>query len=51
MIRIYLDIYIWKIRKFEIGIYHTLSDAIDINLGFLTIVIYYKQEEESERIE
>jgi hypothetical protein len=49
MIRFYLDIYIWKIRKFEFGFYHSLQGAIDLCLGFFTIVIYYKPEE--ERIE
>jgi hypothetical protein len=45
MKRIYLDIYIWKIKKFRLSIGHTLADSIDICLGFWTIVIYYKPEE------
>jgi hypothetical protein len=44
MIRLYLDIYIWKIKKFQLGIHHILCDAIDICLGFWTVVIFYKPE-------
>jgi hypothetical protein len=46
MKRIYLDIYIWKIKKFQLGISHSLVDAIDIYLGFWTVVIFYKPERE-----
>lgn len=47
-IRIYLDIYIWKIKEFRLGIYHTMHDAIDIYLGFIAIVIFYKPERNNE---
>lgn len=43
--RIYLDIWGWKCKTFDIGIYHTMYDAIDINLGYYCIVIFYKPEE------
>lgn len=43
--RIYLDIWGWKCKRFSIGIHHTLSDAIDIDLGFYCILIFYKPEE------
>ena len=46
MARIYLDIYIWRIKKFQLGIYHIQRDAIDIILGFWNITIYYKPEDE-----
>jgi hypothetical protein len=45
MKRIYLDIYIWKIKRFHLGIYKIQSDAIDIVLGFWNVTIYYKPEE------
>ena len=46
--RIYLDIWIYRIHKFDIGIYYTLSDAIDIILGYWCIVIFYKPEDKNE---
>lgn len=45
MIRFYLDIYIWRIKKFHLGIYHIQYGAIDIILGWINITIYYKPEE------
>jgi hypothetical protein len=50
MIRLYLDVYIWKIKKFHLGLYHIQSDAIDIVLGWINITIYYKPEEENCKI-
>jgi len=44
MKRIYLDIYIWRIKKFHFGIYHIQYGAIDIILGWINITIYYKPE-------
>jgi len=45
MKRIYLDIYIWKIKEFHFGIYKIHPDVIDIILGWINITIFYKPEE------
>jgi len=42
----YAEIYVWKCKKFSLGIHHSLADAVDINLGWITIVYFYKPEEQ-----
>lgn len=37
-----IEIYIWKIKKFQLGIYRIQPDAIDFVLGWINITIYYK---------
>lgn len=44
MKRYCLEIYIWRIKKFHLGIYHIQSDAIDLILGWINITIYYRPE-------
>jgi hypothetical protein len=41
---LFLEIYAYRINKFSLEIRHSMSDAIEISLGFLNIIIFYKNE-------
>jgi len=41
---LFLEIFAYRINKFTLGIQHSLSDAIEISLGYYNIIIFYKKE-------
>jgi hypothetical protein len=50
MLKLYLELYAWKIKKFTIGFHRTCSDSIDFELGYWCVVIYYRPESDKGRI-